>query len=175
MPLIDAATLVRHAHRQRYCVVQINTNGGTYDITRAIVEVAQELNAPVILGAYEANLQYRGYEYAAMQMRFFAERAKVPVAIHLDHGSSVDACRRAIEAGFTSVMIDGSHVPVDENIVLTKQVVGFAKPQAVSVEAEIGELQKLNPDGSMSEVKNLSSPEEVSRVSRETGIDFLAV
>lgn len=173
--LIDAATLVRHAHRHGYAVVQINTNGGTYDITRAIIESAEEENSPVILGAYEANLQYRGYEYAAMQMRFFAERAKVPVAIHLDHGSSVDACRRAIAAGFTSVMIDGSHGAFEENITLAKQVVAIAKPQAVSVEAEVGELQKLNPDGSMSEVKNLSDPAEVSRMSRETGIDFLAV
>src|SRR5215211_7950290 len=113
MPLVDAGQLVRHAHRNRYAVVQINTNGGTYDITRAIIEAAEEERAPVILGAYEANLQYRGYEYAAMQMRFFAERASVPVAVHLDHGSSVDACRQAIDAGFTSVMIDGSNMPIE--------------------------------------------------------------
>src|SRR3954453_18156038 len=98
MPLVPAAPLVRHAHRHRYAIVQINTNGGTYDITRAIVEAAEEENAPVILGAYEANLKYRGYEYTAMQMRFFAERAKVPVAVHLDHGGSIDACRLAIDA-----------------------------------------------------------------------------
>jgi len=175
MPIIDAATLVRHAHQHHYCVVQINTNGGTYDITRAIIEAAEEERSPVILGAYEANLKYRGYEYAAMQMRFFAERANVPVAIHLDHGGSAESCQRAIDAGFTSVMIDGSHVPIDENIRLAQQVVAIAKPREVSVEAEVGELQKLNPDGSMSEVKNLSSPDEVSRMSRESGIDMLAV
>jgi ketose-bisphosphate aldolase len=175
VPLLDSATVVRHAFQGRYCVVQINTNGGTYDITRAIVEAAEEERAPVILGAYEANLKYRGYEYAAMQMRFFAERATVPVAIHLDHGGSVEACQRAIDAGFTSVMIDGSHVPIDQNIDLARQVVEIAKPRGVSVEAEVGELQKLNPDGSMSEVKNLSSPDEVSRMSRQTGIDMLAV
>src|SRR2546429_7733970 len=89
MPLIDAATLVRHARANRYAVVQVNTNGGTYDITRAIIETAEEEQSPVILGAYEANLGYRGFDYAAMQMRFFGERAKVPVAVHLDHGSSV--------------------------------------------------------------------------------------
>src|SRR5213592_4580721 len=104
MPLIDAASLVRHARSNGYAVVQINTNGGTYDITRAIIESAEEERSPVILGAYEANLQYRGYDYAAMQMRFFAERASVPVAIHLDHGSTLDACRKAIDAGFSSVM-----------------------------------------------------------------------
>jgi ketose-bisphosphate aldolase len=175
MPLIDAASLVRRAKRGGYAVVQVNTNGGTYDLTRAIVESAEEERSPIILGAYEANLAYRGYEYAAMQMRFFAERAKVPVAIHLDHGHSVDACQKAIDAGFTSVMIDGSHLPLDENIALAKQAVAIAKPKGITVEGEVGELQKLNPDGSMSEVKNLSSPEETSRMSRESGIDMLAV
>jgi ketose-bisphosphate aldolase len=175
MPLVSADLLVRHAHRNKYAVVQINTNGGTYDITRAIIESAEEEQAPVILGAYEKNLTYRGYEYAAMQMRYFAQRATVPVAVHLDHGGSVEACRSAIEAGFTSVMIDGSHLPIDQNIALAKQAAEIAKPKGVSVEAEVGELQKLNPDGSMSEAKNLSDPKEVSRMSRETGIHFLAV
>lgn len=174
MPLIDAGTLTRHAYKNRYCVVQINTNGGTYDLTRAIVEVAQEEQAPVILGAYENNLKYRGYEYAAMQMRFFGERSPVPVAVHLDHGGSLDACRQAIAAGFTSVMIDGSHLPFEKNVEQTRQVVEMAKPKSVSVEAEIGELQKLNPDGSMPEVRNLSDPNE-ARVISETGIDMLAV
>jgi ketose-bisphosphate aldolase len=154
--------------------VQVNTNGGTYDITRAIVEAAEEERAPVILGAYENNLKYRGYEYAAMQMRFFGERASVPVAVHLDHGSSLEACRQAIDAGFTSVMIDGSHLPIDQNIKAAREVVELAKPRGVSVEAEVGELQKLNPDGSMSDVKNLSDPAEVARMSRESGIDMLA-
>ena len=175
MPLIDAATLVRHASRGRYAVVQINTNGGTYDITRAIIEVAQEENAPVILGAYESNLKYRGYEYAAMQMRFFAQRASVPVAIHLDHGASVDACRKAIDAGFTSVMIDGSHLPIEQNIEQTRAVAAIARPRHISVEAEVGELQRLNADGSMSEVKNLSDPAEVRRLSREANADMVAV
>lgn len=174
MPLIDAATLVRHAHKHKYCVVQINTNGATYDMTRAIVECAEELQAPVIIGEYEANIKYRGYEYGAMQMRFFAERAKVPVAIHLDHGSSLDACRQAINAGFTSVMIDGSHLPIEQNLKQTKEVVALAKPKGISVEGEIGELQKLNPDGSMPEVRNLSDPAEAKLMS-ETGIDMLAV
>jgi len=174
MPLVDCASLVRQAHRGRWCVVQVNTNGGTYDITRAIVEAAEEEKSPVILGAYEANLVYRGYEYAAMQMRFFAERASVPVAVHLDHGSSIDACGKAIDAGFTSVMIDGSHLPIDENVKLAGRVVELSRPRGVSVEAEVGELQKLNPDGSMSEVKNLSDPADARRMS-ETGIDMLAV
>ena len=174
MALVDAATLVRHASKNGYCVVQINTNGGTYDITRAIVETADEEQAPVIIGEYEKNLTYCGFEYSAMQMRFLGWRAKVPVAIHLDHGASIESCAHAIEAGFTSVMIDGSHLPIAQNIEQTKKVVAMAHAKAISVEAEVGELQKLNPDGSMSDVKNLSDPAEVVAMS-ETGIDMLAV
>ena len=175
MPLTDSASLVRRAHEGGYAVVQFNTNGATYDLTRAVVEAAEEHRAPVILGAYEANLAYRGYAYAAMQMRHFAENAGVPVAVHLDHGMSADACQKAVDAGFTSVMIDGSGLPIGENIEQTRRVVELARPKGVSVEAEIGELQKLNPDGSMGEAKNLSDPEEARRISEELEIDMLAV
>ena len=175
MPLVDAISIVQDAFANRYGVVQINTNGATYSLTRAIVEVAEEMASPMILGAYEANLQYRGFEYGAMVMRWFAEQAKAPVAIHLDHGQNVESCRRAIQAGFTSVMIDGSTLPIEENISQTIQVVEMARPRGVTVEAEVGELQTLNPDGSITDVKNLSDPEDVRLMSSRTGIDMLAV
>lgn len=175
MPLVDSASIVNAAHKRGNAIVQLNTNGGTYDLIRAVVETAEEERAPVILGAYEANLAYRGFEYAGTAMRYFAEQASVPVAIHLDHGSSIEACRRAIEAGFTSVMIDGSNLPIDENVIQTCAVVEIARAAGVSVEAEVGELQKLNPDGSVTEVKNLSNPMEAERMATETGIDMLAV
>ena len=175
MPLIDTATLVRDAHAHGYGIAQINTNGASYELTRAIVEVADETRSPVILGAYEKNLEFRGFEYCGMLMRWFAERATAPVAVHLDHGGSIESCQRAIDAGFTSVMIDGSQLPINENIEQTKQVVALAKPHGVTVEAEVGELQRLGPDGSMPEAKNLSDVDEVRRMSTETGIDMLAV
>lgn len=175
MPLVNTREMVSQAGKRGYCIAQINTNGGSYDLTRAIIESAEELRSPVILGAYEANLAYRGFEFAAMVMRWFAEQASVPVAIHLDHGGSVKACRRAMEAGFSSVMIDGSLLPIEENIMQCREVVTLARASDITVEAEVGELQKLNPDGSITDVKNLSAPEEVYRISRETGIDMLAV
>lgn len=175
MPLINTREMVRHAAEHGYGVVQVNTNGGTYDLARAIVETAEEKNSPIILGAYEANLAYRGFAYAAMVMRWFAERASVPVAIHLDHGSTVDTCREAIETGFTSVMIDGSHLPLEENIRQCRETVALARAHDVTVEGEVGELQKLNQDGSITEVQNLSDPDEVRRISQETGLDMLAV
>ena len=176
MPLVDCATLIRHACENKYAVAQVNTNGGMYDLTRAIVEVAEAEQAPILLGAYEANLAYRGFEYAGTVMRFFAERVWAPpVAIHLDHGSSTEVCQRAIDAGFNSVMIDGSQLSIEENIAQCRQVVALARPRGITVEAEVGELQKLNPDGSISDVRNLSDPGEVARLSSETGIDMLAV
>lgn len=175
MPLIDSAALVRDAHAHGYGIAQINTNGASYELTRAIVEVADEMRSPVILGAYENNLNFRGFEFCGMLMRWFADRAAAPVAVHLDHGGSIESCERAIDAGFTSVMIDGSHLPIDENIEQTKQVVTLARPRGVAVEAEVGELQRLNTDGSMSQVKNLSDVDEARRMSTETGIDMLAV
>ena len=80
-------------------------------------------------------------------MRFFAERASVPAAVHLDHGSSLDACRKATDAGFTSVMIDGSHLSIDQNVALARQAAELAKPRGVSVEAEVGECP-VEPDPS---------------------------
>ena len=175
MALVNAGVLVRHAVDNKYAIACINTNGGTYDLVRAITEVAQEENAPVILAAYEGNLAYQGFEYAALLMNYWAERVSVPVATHFDHGSKVGLCHKAIEAGFSSVMIDGSQRPIDENITMVNEVLAMAEKRGVSVEAEVGELQRLGPDGETAEAKNLSDPNEVDRISRETAIDMLAV
>lgn len=175
MALTDAGSLVRNASQHGHAVVQVNTNGGTYDLVRAIIEVAEEERAPVILGAYEKNLAYRGLDYAAGLMRDFAERASVPVAVHLDHGSAEAVCLHAIEAGFTSVMFDGSHLPIEDNVARTKAVARLAHDRGASVEAEVGELQQLDPDGTLREAANLAQPDDVERMSREAGIDMLAV
>jgi len=175
MTLVNTKQLVEYAARNNFAVPCVNTNGATYDIVRAMAEVAEEENAPLIMAAYQANVEYRGFQYAADLLNSWARRVSVPMASHLDHGSSVDVCRQAVEAGFTSVMIDGSKAPIDENIAMTKEVVAVAKEKGVSVEAEVGELQKLGPNGEMGEVKNLADPEEVRRISNELDIDILAV
>ena len=118
MSLSDTTKLIRHAAENGYAVAMVNTNGADYDILRALTEVAEEEKAPIIFGAYEANLEYRGFEYAGCVMNMLAENASVPIASHLDHSTSVESCRKAIEAGFTSVMIDGSKCPIDENITM---------------------------------------------------------
>ncbi len=171
MPLIEAEPLVERAHEEGWAVAQLNTNGATYGLTRAIIETAEEEDAPVILGAYAANAQYRGLPYCGQHMRYFAEQADVPVAVHLDHGKSVDVCEDALEAGFTSIMYDGSRLPIDENIHKTDLVARKAETTGSSMEAEVGQLQ----DGDQSDGENLSDPAEVRRICAETDIDFLAV
>lgn len=168
MPLTESSPMVQQALREGWAVAQINTNGATYGVTRAIIETAEEERAPVILGAYAANALYRGLEYCGISMRYFAERAEVPVAVHLDHGKSVGVCREALEAGFTSVMYDGSKSPIDENIAATREVIELAAADGASVEAEVGQLG--GPEG-----ENLSDPDEVARMCGETEIDLLAV
>ncbi|MFP4029774.1 MAG: class II fructose-bisphosphate aldolase [Candidatus Brocadiia bacterium] len=170
MSLSKCAPLVERAQKEGWAIAQLNTNGATYGLTRAIVETADEERAPVILGAYAANAQYRGLPYCAQHMRFMAEKADVPVAVHLDHGKSVEICAEAVEAGFTSVMYDGSKLPVDENIANTTQVVEKSSTTDASVEAEVGQLQDDDSAG-----ENLSDPHEVRRMCEETEIDFLAV
>jgi ketose-bisphosphate aldolase len=168
MPLTQCTPLALRALEEGWAIPQINTNGATYGIIRAIIETAERENAPVILGAYAANAAYRGLEYCGLSMRFFAKRARVPVAIHLDHGTSVDVCREALDAGFTSVMYDGSQLPIQHNITDTQQVVDLAARSGASVEAEVGQL-----GGQKGE--NLSDPGEVARMCEETAVDLLAV
>ncbi|MBS3764804.1 MAG: class II fructose-bisphosphate aldolase [Planctomycetes bacterium] len=173
MSLSQCAPLVERAQKEGWAIAQLNTNGATYGLTRAIVETAEEERAPVILGAYAANAQYRGLPYCAQHMRFMAEKTDVPVAVHLDHGKSVEICAEAVEAGFTSVMYDGSKLPVDENIANTIQVVEKSSTTDASVEAEVGQLQDDDSAGEKGE--NLSDPDEIRRMCEETEIDFLAV
>jgi len=175
MSLTTSAPLVGKARDGHYAVPCVNTSGGDYDIVRAIVEVAEEERSPIMLAAYAGNVEYQGFDYAARVMRYWAEQASVPVVVHLDHGNELDHVWQALDAGFTSVMFDGSKRPLDENIQMTQTVAARAHAAEVSVEAEIGELLRLGPDGAQPEAKNLADPAEVERMSKESGADMLAV
>src|SRR5512133_3076414 len=104
MKLCDSKTLVKHAREQGYAVPAFNTNGATYDITRAAIEAAEELQSPLILQTYEPNCEYRGFDYMVLQAVHLAEDATIPIALHLDHGSSFTSALRCVKAGYTSVM-----------------------------------------------------------------------
>ncbi len=172
--LVTAKELVLDAQKRGYCVPAINTQGGNYDMIRAIAEAAEELNSPIMLAMYVANVHYYGMDWFFEVSNYFANKVKVPVAIHLDHGDTFEACIKAIKLGFTSVMLDCSTETLEENIRGTNEVIKAAHAVGVSVEAEVGELQRLD-DGVVKENKNLASVEDVVKFADSCQPDMLAV
>nr|WP_285228942.1 class II fructose-1,6-bisphosphate aldolase [Mesobacillus foraminis] len=171
--LVPMKEMLIKAKREKYAVGQYNIN--SFQWTEAILQAAEEERAPVILAASDRLVDYLGgfNTIAVMVNTLVTEMGiTVPVALHLDHGRSVERCKRAIDAGFSSVMIDGSHYPIDENIDMTKQVVDYARPHMVSVEAEVGTVGG-NEDGLIGGI-NYADPLECLRLVQETGIDALA-
>lgn len=139
MPLVSMTEMLNKALEGKYAVGQFNINN--LEWTKTILQVAEEENSPVILGVSEGAARYMGGFNAVVGMVKGLIKdlgITVDVALHLDHGSTFESCRKAIEAGFTSVMIDASHHPLEENIRITKQVVDYAHAHGVSVEAELG-------------------------------------
>jgi 6-phospho-5-dehydro-2-deoxy-D-gluconate aldolase len=158
---------------EKYAIAQININ--SFQWAEAILEAAQEEQSPIIVASSDRLVDYLGgfKTIATMVNRIVEEKnITVPVALHLDHGSSVERCKEAIDAGYTSVMIDGSHYPIDENIDMTKQVTDYAKLHRVSVEAEVGTVGG-NEDGLIGGIQ-YAEPDECVRIVNETGIDALA-
>lgn len=174
MALVNMKEMLDTAKAEKYAVGQFNINNLEWTI--AILETAQEYNSPVILGVSEGAGKYMGgYKTVVGIVKGFIEEKNitVPVAIHLDHGSSFEACKNAIDAGFTSVMIDGSHHPIDENIAITKEVVEYAHAKGVSVEAEVG-LVGGEEDRIISEEIMYAKPEECVKLVNEAQVDCLA-
>ncbi len=147
MKFVNAKAMVEAAMKGGYAVPAFNANGATYDIARAALEAAQEMNSPLILQAYEPNMEYRGFGYFVKLAGILADELNitVPVALHIDHGHSFDSALKAMNAGFTSFMFDASHDPLDVNIRKTLQVVQAAKILGCSVEAEVGYVKGNEP------------------------------
>ena len=165
---------LRKAAREGYAIPAINTQGGNYDIIRACCKAAQELGSPMILAHYPGTGAYSGHDWFVRTAQWCAGQVEVPVSIHLDHGDSADLCAQALELGFTSLMIDGSRLPVEENAALTNQVLAMARDRAVPVEAEVGELLRLE-NGVALENKNIARPEQVRRFLQLCQPDTLAI
>jgi fructose-1,6-bisphosphate aldolase class II len=157
----------------KYAVGQFNINN--LEWTKTILLTAQEQNSPVILGVSEGAAKYMGgfKTVVGMVKGLIADlNITVDVAIHLDHGQSFENCKKALDAGFTSVMIDGSHHPIDENIKMTKEVVDYAHAIGASVEAEVGTVGG-NEDGVIGGIK-YADLNECVRLVKEAGVDALA-
>jgi 6-phospho-5-dehydro-2-deoxy-D-gluconate aldolase len=171
--LVSMTEMLAQAKEGNYAVGQYNIN--SFQWAEAILEAAEEERAPVIVAASDRLVEYLGgfKVIATMVNTIVTEKGiTVPVSLHLDHGKSVDRCKQAIDAGFSSVMIDGSHYPIEDNIAMTKQVVDYARPKQISVEAEVGTVGG-NEDGLIGGIQ-YADPNECLRLVEETGIDALA-
>ncbi|WP_018133019.1 class II fructose-1,6-bisphosphate aldolase [Effusibacillus pohliae] len=156
-----------------YAVGQFNVNN--LEFLQAIVETAEEERSPVILGVSEGAMKYMNIEYTVAMAKAAAEKATVPVILHLDHGSSYQVVLKCIRAGFSSIMIDASHYPLEENIAKTKQVVDACHTLGIDVEGELGRIGGVEDDITVDEREaTLARPEEAVRLVQETGIDALA-
>ncbi len=162
------------ASRGGYAIPAVNTQGGNYDIIMAACRAAEELRSPMILAHYVSTGAYSGNDWFVNVARWCAGKVSVPVSIHLDHGDGFPMCMEALRLGFTSVMIDGSSLPVEENAALTGDVVRVARHFGVPVEAEVGQLQRLD-GGAVQENKNIADPEQVREFLRLCSPDTLAV
>lgn len=169
--LVSTKEMLAKAKAGHYAVAQININN--LEWTKAVLEVAQELNSPVILGVSEGAGKYMGgYKTIVGMVNGMLEELNitVPVCLHLDHGG-YDACIKCIEAGFSSVMYDGSHEEIEKNIELTKEIVALAHKNNVTVEAEVGAIGG-EEDGKVA-MGECADPQECKKIA-DTGIDLLA-
>src|SRR5690625_4574865 len=174
MPLVSMKEMLETAKEKQYAVGQFNINNLEY--AQAILDAAEEEQSPVMLGVSEGAGRYMGgFKVVVAMVKALMEEngTTVPVAIHLDHGSSFEKCAEAIHAGFTSVMIDASSKPLEENIATTRKVVELAHIHGVSVEAELG-IVGGQEDDVIAEGVIYADPNECKQLVEEAGIDCLA-
>ncbi|MDQ0154330.1 class II fructose-bisphosphate aldolase [Robertmurraya andreesenii] len=174
MPLVSMKEMLIQAKEGGYAVGQFNINN--LEFTQAILQAAEEEKSPVILGVSEGAGRYMGgFKTVVKMVEGLLEDYKitVPVAIHLDHGSSFEKCKEAIDAGFTSVMIDASHDPFEKNVETTSKVVEYAHAKGVSVEAELGTVGGQEDDV-VADGVIYADPKECEELVKRTGIDCLA-
>lgn len=173
MTLVSMNDMLEKAKKEQYAVGQFNLNSLLW--ARPVLEAADELKSPVILATSDSMVSYLGgFKTVVATMSALIDElgVTVPVALHLDHSLEVDRCKTAIEAGYTSVMIDGSRQPIEENIALTTAVTAYAHPRGISVEAEIGGVGGVE-DGLVGTVK-YADPDECVQLTAETNVDVLA-
>ncbi|CDQ20777.1 class II fructose-1,6-bisphosphate aldolase [Halobacillus karajensis] len=172
-PLVSMKDMLITAKREQYAVGQFNINH--LESIQAFLTAGEEEESPLILGASDRLIDYLGGFQTIVSMVESLVKAmsiSVPVTLHLDHGKSVERCKAAVDAGFTSVMIDGSQYSIDENIKMTKEVVDYAHSKGVSVEAEVGSVGGTE-DGVVGGVK-YADPDECLKLVEETKVDALA-
>ncbi|MGI5911330.1 MAG: class II fructose-1,6-bisphosphate aldolase [Syntrophomonadaceae bacterium] len=174
MALVAVKELLLKAEQGNYAVGAFNANN--MEIVQAIVEAAEKEKSPVIMQASQGAITYAGLDYITEMVRLAAMSASVPVALHLDHGTDFDQVVRCIRSGFTSIMYDGSKLPLEDNIAITRKVLDIARPVGVSVEAELGKIGGTEDNVQVSEKEAMyTDPDEARYFVEQTGVDSLAI
>ncbi|MGI6125294.1 MAG: class II fructose-1,6-bisphosphate aldolase [Acetivibrionales bacterium] len=174
MPLVNTTDMFKKAYEGGYAIGAFNVNN--MEIVQGITEAAKEVNAPLILQVSSGARKYANHTYLMKLIEAALAETDLPIAVHLDHGDSFELCKSCIDGGFTSVMIDGSHLSFEENIALTKKVVDYAHAHGVTVEGELGRLAGVEDDINVSaEDSSYTRPEEVEEFVSRTGVDSLAI
>ena len=172
MALVTTKQMLINAQKDNYAVGAFNVEN--MEMVMAVVEAAEELNSPVIMQTTPSTVKYADVEFFLANTKVAAEKANVPIAMHLDHGNSFELAIKAFRAGYTSVMIDGSHSSFEENIELTKSVVDVCNCANIPVEAELGKVGGKEDDLDGGD-GIYTDPEEAKQFVEKTGVDSLAV
>lgn len=179
--LVNMKDMLQDAEKHNYAIGSLNTPN--LETLRAIISAAEELGCPIIINHAQGHEPVVALETIAPLMKMYAENAKVPVAMHIDHGLDIDFCMRAVRAGFTSIMCDRSEYPLEQNIALTKSFVDLVRPLGITVEAELGAMPNNMPTEvpgqEASDLSDLTQyftkVDEAKRFAEETGVDVLAI
>lgn len=176
MPLVNSKEMFKKAYEGGYAIGAFNVNN--MEIVQAITEAAKAENSPVILQVSAGARKYAKHGYLVKLVEAAIEDTGLPIVLHLDHGDSFELCKSCIDGGFTSVMIDGSHLSYEENVALTKKVCEYAHAHVpyVTVEGELGQLAGIEDDVNVSEEDaNFTDPDQVEDFVNRTGVDSLAI
>ncbi len=174
MPLVNTREMFKKAYDGGYAIGAFNVNN--MEIVQGIVEGCKELNAPVILQVSSSARKYAHHAYLVKMVEAALEETDLPIALHLDHGSSFELCKDCIDGGFSSVMIDGSHLDYEDNVKVTRQVVEYAHAHDVTVEGELGQLAGIEDAVNVSADKAcFTDPSQVQDFVERTGVDSLAI
>ena len=174
MPLVTTKEMFKKAYEGGYAIGAFNVNN--MEIVQGITRAAKNLNAPVILQCSASARKYASHGYLVAMVKAAAEETGLPIALHLDHGPNFETCKDCIDGGFTSVMIDGSSLPFEENIAVTKKVVEYAHAHGVVVEGELGTLAGVEDEVQVeADDAFYTSPDEACELVEKTGVDSLAI
>ena len=172
MELVTTKSILKKAQEGKYAIGAFNVEN--MEMVMAVISAAEEMNAPVIMQTTPSTVKYASLDYFLANARVAASRAKVHVVMHLDHGSSFELAAQAFRAGYTSIMIDGSHSSFEENIKISKAVVDMCKPAGIAVEAELGKVGGKEDDLDGGD-GGFTDPQEAKEFVERTGVDSLAV